>query len=840
MPNAAIISSSGSLPVNARLYNDAVRHAVFLERLKTGEAAKIVGFLNDDVYPDITARIEARLSRIASRGFDMSPATSKQLKDTYSAIRGILHGGMARGYEQAAETLKGVASMEAEFQTAVVNRVVPKFFRDAGVTFTMPSGQLLRAIVRERPFEGRLLKDWFGSLANSAQVKVEKAVSIGLAQGDSVADIVRRVRGTAANGFADGAIQASRREAEAVVRTAINHTVTQARELTYEENDELIDGVQFVATLDTRTTPQCQALDGKVFKVGEGPRPPIHFNCRSTTVPVLKSWRALGFDLDDVDGPGRASMNGVVPEKVTYGEWLRNQPRDVQDEVLGREKAKLFRKGAVPIDRFVDDRGRPLNLADIRQREGLDPPAPRKVRPRPSPQPEISPEARVQAARARAEAEAAARKAAEQEAAAAQARAAAEAQARAAAEAEARRVAEQARQAAEQEARRLTAEAEARAARAALLEQERQAIAAAERARAEAARLVAEVEAERRRLAEVVAAQRAAAPEAPRRAFRRDRIATSELNPEQLRKRQARERAAARAAEREAAGVPPVRRARPEPVPTPEPTPAPAPAPAPTPAPASGSPTGSSFGRSPKTSEQDLGGGINATSKVDFADGVSGVYKPEVGVDDGFVEAGYTNVYKREVSASVIDRLAGFDLVPETVEYQGSRGVGSLQRFVKDAKMAFESNVSAKYDDKFFALDVLLANVDRHGGNAMIIQKGVNRGKWVAIDNGFTLLDNKKLAKKFYSFRSPENNNISGFSPKTLNIVRNFLAKETEVRTALKDLLTAKEIDSVFDRARFILAQKPDATMLTISRNFTGWIKGMTDQTGVPIGRDFP
>jgi SPP1 gp7 family putative phage head morphogenesis protein len=436
--NPAIIAwqRASTLPVNVQIYNAAIRHAVFLERLKTGESKKIIKFLNTGVFPDIVSRIENRIARIKSRGYDVGPTTSKQLTDTYSAIRGILRKGMNDGYVQTSKSLNDLATTEAQFQTSLVNSVMPTIFVDNGVSFSVPSGQLLRSIVQERPFQGQLLKDWFSGLAESTQTRIEKAVNIGLAQGDSIPDLIRRVRGTAANQFSDGVMNISRREAESIVRTAVSHTVTQARELTYEENGELIDGVQFVATLDTRTTPQCQALDGKVFKIGEGPRPPVHFNCRSTTVPVLKSWKSLGFDLEelDKDGPGRASMNGVVPQKTTYPEWLSQQSPEVQNEVLGVTRAKLFRDGQVPIERFVDDRGRTLTLTELRQREGLDPAPIRKPRPSPTPKPEVSPDTQIQAARARADAEESARRLAEQEAAAARAAAAEAERARAAAE----------------------------------------------------------------------------------------------------------------------------------------------------------------------------------------------------------------------------------------------------------------------------------------------------------------------------------------------------------------------------------------------------------------------
>lgn len=93
---------------------------------------------------------------------------------------------------------------------------------------------------------------------------------------------------------------------------------------------------------------------------GDGPVPPLHFNCRCVRIPVVKSWRDLGFDIDEVPEGTRASMDGQVPETQTYGAWLKTQPASVQDEALGPKRAELFR-GGMTVDRFVRD-GRVVRL----------------------------------------------------------------------------------------------------------------------------------------------------------------------------------------------------------------------------------------------------------------------------------------------------------------------------------------------------------------------------------------------------------------------------------------------------------------------------------------------
>ena len=142
-----------------------------------------------------------------------------------------------------------------------------------------------------------------------------------------------------------------------------------AREQTYAENEDLIKGVQWVSTLDDKTSPVCRGRDGIVYESDRGPRPPAHPNCRSTTTPVLKSWKELGINLKEAPAGTRASLNGQVPATETYNSWLKKQPVEFQDDVLGPARGKLYRKGGVSMDKFTDASGDQYTLKQLRRRE---------------------------------------------------------------------------------------------------------------------------------------------------------------------------------------------------------------------------------------------------------------------------------------------------------------------------------------------------------------------------------------------------------------------------------------------------------------------------------------
>ncbi|MCW2309711.1 phage head morphogenesis protein [Rhodobium gokarnense] len=341
-----------------KLLDASIRHHVFLQRYSTATARKIVALLNK-ADEDLVAKIQKYDPTAVTGEF-----SRKRLEKMLEAIRAINRDAYAQVKGTLNAELKDFAAYEAGFQARMIENAVP-----IALDIVQPSAAQLYAAVNARPFQGRLLKEYFSGLEAAVQARLRDAIRLGFVEGETIDQMVRRVRGTRANRFKDGILETNRRGAEAVVRTAVNHTATVARNEVYKANESVIKGVRWVATLDSRTTLICASRDGKVYPVDSGPRPPAHWNCRSTTTPVLKSWKEMGINLREAPEGTRASLDGQVPASTTYGEWLRKQPKSVQEDVLGVTKAKLYRDGKLPIDRFVDRKGEELTLAELARKE---------------------------------------------------------------------------------------------------------------------------------------------------------------------------------------------------------------------------------------------------------------------------------------------------------------------------------------------------------------------------------------------------------------------------------------------------------------------------------------
>lgn len=71
-----------------------------------------------------------------------------------------------------------------------------------------------------------------------------------------------------------------------LTRTVMKNTQNEASTSLFKAND--VSYVRYTAILDSRTTSACRDLNNKIFTIDEAPKLPLHYNCRSTYIPVLK------------------------------------------------------------------------------------------------------------------------------------------------------------------------------------------------------------------------------------------------------------------------------------------------------------------------------------------------------------------------------------------------------------------------------------------------------------------------------------------------------------------------------------------------------------------------
>ena len=238
-----------------------------------------------------------------------------------------------------------------------------------GAVITLPNGQVV-----QKAFRG---------IAEDQAELFAQVVRQGLLTGETTDDIARRLKGRLRFGqkgsvkqIASAGGQATtvaNNQVMALVRTSINQVANAASQQVYEANQDITKKYRYVATLDTRTSAICRALDGREFEYGKGPKPPQHFNCRSTTRAVI-DYDNLPFD-PPREGK-RAAQGGMVPADQSYGQWLAKQSEARKIQALGKSKVPYFEKLSAKygpkdaIAKLVRDDGSELTLQDLRRRYG--------------------------------------------------------------------------------------------------------------------------------------------------------------------------------------------------------------------------------------------------------------------------------------------------------------------------------------------------------------------------------------------------------------------------------------------------------------------------------------
>ena len=183
--------------------------------------------------------------------------------------------------------------------------------------FTRLNPSALEALLRE-DWSGRPWSDRLWGRVRDLDKRVKGAVRQGFLQGWGVRELQAELQ------VQTGQTRANVRR---LARTEAAHAAEQAALLAYE--DAGVARYEFSATLDAVTSPACRALDGKTFpvadaRVGEN-YPPMHPNCRSTTLPVVD-----GVDETQEVRAVRDPITGArqtIPASWDYGKWYEERVR---------------------------------------------------------------------------------------------------------------------------------------------------------------------------------------------------------------------------------------------------------------------------------------------------------------------------------------------------------------------------------------------------------------------------------------------------------------------------------------------------------------------------------
>jgi len=322
-----------------------LRHGINLTRYSTNQARELIKILDTS-----NKQVRGIIRRAKSI------ETKNQYRSVAAEIRSITKELNQQLSGQLELDFKALAEQEAMFVKNAAHNV--------GVTanFNLPAPEKIWAAASFGSYtnEGReTFKTYLNGLTDNFYKTWDTNVRAGYITGLTAQQINRNVLGNL-NDLDPGQMQTLRRSLEMNTRTMVAHLAETARMETYKKNSSIFSGFRYIATLDSRTCLVCGELDGQIFEGSEPPAEPAlpqHYNCRCLWLPEIKGME--GFDDDDM----RASADGPVSANLTYEEWLKTQPPEVQRDILGPTRFEMYKNGA-PVDAFVAD-GRTLTIKDL-------------------------------------------------------------------------------------------------------------------------------------------------------------------------------------------------------------------------------------------------------------------------------------------------------------------------------------------------------------------------------------------------------------------------------------------------------------------------------------------
>lgn len=337
----------------SELIDGVTRHQIFVQRYAAGrerEAAQVIERLintvNSRLASDVTELGRGRLEAIL---FDLESYS----KETLAALSN----------STVQEALRF-----AEYETGFNQRLLGANI-SASLTVPAPtqvSSAIFSSIMQVEPSRGYTIERALQIFNGKKTEQIISTIRDGIILGDTRQQITNSLMSIK---------ELEKQQAATLVRTITNHVSSESRSLFMSENEDVLEGYEWLATLDSRTSLICASRDGTVYPFTDdparSPKPPAHFSCRSTILPVVKP----EFDLTGSRVGVRPSVGAdgveIVRGSTNYESWLKRQPKTFQEEVLGKDRTKLFREGNLQLTNFVDSSGSTINLERLKELEPL-------------------------------------------------------------------------------------------------------------------------------------------------------------------------------------------------------------------------------------------------------------------------------------------------------------------------------------------------------------------------------------------------------------------------------------------------------------------------------------
>lgn len=332
---------------------DAIlRHALQLQRLSAGHEAEAEAILRE-LERELRALLNSNVLSEAGKAEikALIADADKAIASSYGRIKGVVD-------------THGLAVVVAERTVETLDDFFP-------IGIFAPTKETLAALTKDVLIDGAPSSAWWNVQREQLQFKFAAEIRQGVINGETNERIVRRIVGGKGE---PGIMDTSRRSARALVHSSVMAAANDARLAAFRKNARLIAGVRWLSTLDSHTCRTCAALDGQAWNLEGEPlkgttvefdAPPKHFSCRCVLSPIPKTFREIGFDIDEPAPGTRASSEGPISATTSFQDFLKRQSPAFIAKTLGKKRADAFLAGKLSLRDLINGYGRELTLEEL-------------------------------------------------------------------------------------------------------------------------------------------------------------------------------------------------------------------------------------------------------------------------------------------------------------------------------------------------------------------------------------------------------------------------------------------------------------------------------------------
>lgn len=341
------------------LIDKSLEHQLLLFRLSAGERKEVFKLLTQ-LQIELKNKLNNELTDFSKRRVE------KLLKEAQAVISSY-YSDMPKQLN-----LFELSQVEASFTTSMLGAI--------SLEASLPTATVFKSLTSGVLIHGSPLSEWWeGQSANLAR-SFTSQVRLGIISNETQQQIITRVFGSKRKGLPGIGFpeETLRRNVSTLVHDSVMKVCNDAKLEVYKANEDLFKGYYQLSTLDSHTTNKCIAYSGAQWDINYQPigdkalpfdgGTPRHPNCRSLILPLLKTYKELGYDIKEPPKGTRSSDLGQIGSDTTFDAFLKRHSTEYQNDMLGKGRAQLWRDGKITLKDLVDGNGRELSLRELKER----------------------------------------------------------------------------------------------------------------------------------------------------------------------------------------------------------------------------------------------------------------------------------------------------------------------------------------------------------------------------------------------------------------------------------------------------------------------------------------